>query len=96
MYAERELDSLGDVPEVSVGAESKQAIDDADSVKLGVLLVAQERVRDPDVDAVQSQPARRRRPATSIERKSTVVPRLSQVHAHRVILYGTSASINVT
>ena len=52
---------------------------------LVLLLVAKERVRDPDVDSVK--PQRRRLGAVrGVERKSRVVPRLAQIHAHRVVL----------
>ena len=60
-------------------------------MKLGRLLVAEKRVRDPDAcPAVVAEPQLRRSADARREDKARVAPRLTQVHTHRVVLYTRS------
>ena len=79
--------SLGDVPQVPGVVEHQHAVVDGDVVKCGLLLVAEERVRDPDalphvalhLDLLQLLVVRR-------VPQARVAPLLTQVEAHRVVL----------
>lgn len=78
---------LRDVPQISVIAQSQQAVFDGDFVELSSLLVAEERVRDPDF--VPARVAESDLLQPTVERpevKARIVPSLAQVHADRVVL----------
>jgi len=69
---------LGDVPQVTVVAESQKSVLDGDLVKLGGLFISEERVRYPDV--VPARVAESDRLETAVERaegESRIVPRLA-------------------
>jgi len=62
-------------------------------VEVGALLVAQERVRRPDaVPAVVAEPNLLVLVARRLELESLVLPRLTQVHAHHVVLYANQST----
>ena len=78
---------LGDVPDVSGGVQSHQPVVDCHLVEGGSLLVAKERVRQPDlVPVVLAQTNGKNLGMNRLEGQPPIAPRLAQIHAYRVIL----------
>ena len=79
------------------GVEAHQAVVDGHLVKRGALLVPKERIRYPDVvDVVLAEPDLDDLLVDRRKGEASVAPRLTQVHAHRIILaLSHIGSINV-
>jgi len=66
-------------------------------VKRRPLLVAKERVRQPDlVPVVLAEPNAGHFAMNRLESETPVEPRLPQVHAHRIILHSHQSSLQTT
>ena len=82
------LYSLDDIPQVTGSVESQQSVVNGHLVERRSFLVAYERVWDPDASpAVVTEPQLSRPADAWDEHEACISPRLTQVHAHRVVLY---------
>ena len=89
--------SLGDVPHEAGLIEPHQPVVYGHFVKRRPLLVAKERVRQPDlVPVILAQPNAGHFAMNRLESQTPVEPRLPQVHAHRVILHSHQSSQQTT
>jgi len=78
---------LGDVPHESGRVESHQPVVDGDLVKRGALLVAEERVRNPDlVPVIFAETNGVNFGMDGLKSEPPIAPRLPQIHADGVVL----------